>query len=627
MNVFEKFKRNEGLSINLYEDINITLNSMTDEIIIISLYARVSTTKEQQLDAVKYQTSVLEAWLDKQCAMHPNWRRGKIYVDTKTGRNFNRKEYQKMMRDAKSGKMNYIVFWETSRFGRNLGAVIRECIKLNDIYNVDLYFIDKNIDTRAHDGLTRLVREADEADKQSLATRARVNRGINEKRRMYESLGDGYLYTHRCLGLESRKGFKQQLFIVPDEAETIRIMFNTYKEVRSLGKTCNTLMTMRRKTLTGGTLWEESAVSRCLRNPIYICIEEQDKTKVATIQNYYDASRTRIGREYRNYAYMPNRIERIIDDDLFMEVQDILDSNIRNPVGYVKSTGRETDLFSQLLYCECGGKYITHKYGEAPDLKFYECGYQRHLGSRRRVEARNGDVSEICSSKAVYEWKLRLMFEEIIKHLGVDKENIIKQAFTTIPSHFDSASSDDINNEIRDLEKEIDRLNNKIAKHRSRMLEDIITEVEFIEDVTPMKQKIQDMQNTITKLKEKQNITDNEVSTSLSKLTDTLASILENDNIDDEFINLLVDTIIHLEDDTFIWYLNLGYEYEEDMIPNEYKVIHKKRLPLQTINIVKDGRNKLAEFTIDEMTARAYKKREGLGILRKYRTIKVKVFW
>ena len=65
-----------------------------------------------------------------------------------------------------------------------------------------------SFNTRTHDGLGRLAEEAQFADEQSRQTRFRIKRGITEKRRMLEMSGDGYLFTHRVLGLDSKKGFK-----------------------------------------------------------------------------------------------------------------------------------------------------------------------------------------------------------------------------------------------------------------------------------------------------------------------------------------------------------------------------------------------------------------------------------
>ena len=131
------------------EDVPIFEN---DEDVVVSAYARVSSTKYEQIDAVKYQKSVLDKWLDNLCQINPNCHKGKIYVDTKTGRTFKRDAYQEMIEDAKRGRMNYIIFWETSRFGRNLSNVIRECLRLKDEYSVDLYFIDKQISTKTREG-------------------------------------------------------------------------------------------------------------------------------------------------------------------------------------------------------------------------------------------------------------------------------------------------------------------------------------------------------------------------------------------------------------------------------------------------------------------------------------------
>lgn len=595
----------------------------TDEIIIISLYARVSTTKEQQLDAVKYQTSVLEAWLDKQCGMHPNWRRGKIYVDTKTGRNFNRKEYQQMMRDAKSGKMNYIVFWETSRFGRNLGALIRECIKLNDIYNVDLYFIDKSIDTRSPDGLSKLVEEAKVADEASKQTRKRVRRGIAEKKRMYEMMGGGYLYTHRCLGLESRTGFKQQLFIVPEEAETLHIMRKAYKEHQSLTKTAEELMRLGRKRVSGATHWDASYIYRCLTNTIYICVEEQNQTKVATMDNYYDNTRTIIDKSEHNYVYMPNCIERIFSDEEFLEVQKILERSSRNNLNNSRGE-KKVEVFSQLLWCNCGGRFYRHSATWNYGKNYYECHYQLTRGSRRIVEMQGLDEINICDMPSIADWKLRLMLSEIMKNLNISTDEIIDMAKSILKDCV-SIDVEDYTEDIDALKKQITKIQAKLEKHRQRLLNDIITEEEFLVDRKTLNAEKADLEFKLAKLQTRNNSLGMDVEQYIVNMEKDLRDLLET-TVSDEFIFKMVDMIVQVNPYEFNWYLNIGEELEEE-IPEQYKIVHKKRLPLRIVEVYKDARKKIASFEINEFIARAYKKREGLGQLKRYKPLKVNVFF
>lgn len=594
-----------------------------DEIIIISLYARVSTTKEQQLDAVKYQTSVLEAWLDKQCAMHPNWHRGKIYVDTKTGRNFNRKEYQRMMRDAKSGKMNYIVFWETSRFGRNLGAVIRECIKLNDVYKVDLYFIDKSIDTRSPDGLARLVEEAKAADEASKQTRRRVRRGIAEKKRMYEMMGGGYLYTNRCLGLESKAGFKQQLFIVPDEAETLHIMRKAYKENQSLTKTAEELMRLGRRKVSGDTYWDASYIYRCLTNTIYICVEEQNQTQIATMDNYYNNTRTIIDKSKHKFIYMPDKIERIFSDEEFLEVQALLERSKRNNLNNSKGE-QKAEVISQILWCNCGGRFYRHSAKWDYGKNYYECHYQLTRGSRRIVELQGLDESNICDMPSIADWKLRLMFSEIVKNLSVTSGNVIAAAKCVLKECTD-VEVEDFTEDINELKKEIASIQTKLEKHRQRLLNDIITEEEYMVDKKILNEEKGDLENKLTKLQTRNTSCGIDVEQYVEGMETGLRELFET-NISDEFIFKMVNMIVQVNPHEFNWYLNIGETVDEE-IPDQYKIIHKKRLPLRTVEVFKDARRKITSFNIDEFTARAYKKREGLGLVKQYKTLKVNVFF
>ena len=50
---------------------------------------------------------------------------------------------------------------------------------------------------------------------------------------------------------------------------------------------------------------------KTLRNKIYVCFEEQDKTKVLTMADFYEEKRTIIPEKEHKYVYLPERIERI----------------------------------------------------------------------------------------------------------------------------------------------------------------------------------------------------------------------------------------------------------------------------------------------------------------------------
>ena len=56
-------------------------------------------------------------------------------------------------------------------------------------------------------------------------------------------------------------------------------------------------------------------------------------------------------------------------------------------------------------------------------------------------------------------------------------------------------------------------------------------------------------------------------------------------------------------------------------------MIFTQRVQNRVKEVYVDKRNLLAEFEINEQTARAFKKTSGLGPLKKYETIKVKVYY
>lgn len=608
------------------EDVPIFEN---DEDVVVSAYARVSSTKYEQIDAVKYQKSVLDKWLDNLCQINPNCHKGKIYVDTKTGRNFKRDAYQEMIEDAKRGRMNYIIFWETSRFGRNLSNVIRECLRLKDEYSVDLYFIDKQISTKTREGLAKLVEEANRADEQSKQTRVRVTRGINEKRRLLELNDDGYLYTHRTLGLETREGIKQKLFRVEDEVETLNMMAEKYLECRSLSATAKYLTSMARKTANGNIHWYPSTVLKILRNTIYVCIEEQNKTKTVTMDDYYNAKRTVIPQKYHRYVFMPHRIGRIWDDDYFLEIQKALDDNqISWNSSLCEKNAKDYRPYDNLLWCSCGAKFVvsSNKY-KSYTYRFYECSYKKHRGSEAYAKQTGLPESAVCRMPGLSEFKLQMMAEEIIKRLHVSNEEIYRIIIELFNKE-EASILREVSNEVAVFEKKIEELQCKINIHRRRMFDGLITDEEYKSDIAPVKLQIEEYKMRAVE-KKRLCFIDSSGGKRKSYLENIMKDILDN-CIFNEFIYYMVDIIVQTGENEFSWHLNLRKilqpEVEDEDIPKKYRIVYKQIVQGKMREVIKDSRTFYKEFVIHKKTAKDFKRKYNYGILRRYEDLHVKVY-
>ena len=112
----------------------------------IAAYCRVSTLLEMQ--AASYETQVIT--YKKLIEGHPNWVLAGIYADEgKSGTTRQKRtNFNRMMRDALSGKIDYIITKSISRFARNQKDML-ECITLLKEHDppVGVFFEEENLDS------------------------------------------------------------------------------------------------------------------------------------------------------------------------------------------------------------------------------------------------------------------------------------------------------------------------------------------------------------------------------------------------------------------------------------------------------------------------------------------------
>ena len=83
----------------------------------VAAYCRVSTDKEDQTNSFESQ----KLYFENEIRKNPDWELVKIYADEGISGTSTKKrtEFNNMIRDAKSGKIDRIITKEVSRFARN----------------------------------------------------------------------------------------------------------------------------------------------------------------------------------------------------------------------------------------------------------------------------------------------------------------------------------------------------------------------------------------------------------------------------------------------------------------------------------------------------------------------------
>lgn len=207
-------------------------------------------------------------------------------------------------------------------------------------------------------------------------------------------------------------------------------------------------------------------------------------------------------------------------------------------------------------------------------------------------------------------------------------EGIIQKIIGIINQNWEE-DNDNLLNSINAINKKVEDINRKIDNHRGKMMRDIITEDEYIKDVTPMKKEIENLLAEKVELENLINSRQNKPDTETIKSDAETAS--------KEFIVRLVDMIVQTAPYEFTWHLNIyGDEENEGMgeersntgtfVPKEFRIVYKKRLPLRQIEVIRDKRNLILDFSISESEARIYKKLNKLGHLKNYNKLHIKVY-
>ena len=118
----------------------------------VVVYARVSRTGELKHESIEAQKRNLTSDIEK----HPSWVFAGYYVDEGvTGTRLNRPEFNRMMDDARAGKLDIILTKTVSRFGRNMSAVLKVLQELKEM-DVIVIFDNEHISTADNDSLIRL---------------------------------------------------------------------------------------------------------------------------------------------------------------------------------------------------------------------------------------------------------------------------------------------------------------------------------------------------------------------------------------------------------------------------------------------------------------------------------------
>lgn len=225
----------------------------------VGIYCRVSTSSTEQLQSLTAQVS----HLTRLTATMPQWLLTDVYMDIATSKTgSSRKEFNRMLDDCRSKKLEIVLTKNISRFGRDTVEILDALNQLKQ-FSVRVIFEQEELDTANTDSdlMISVIEALSQAENES--RRENIKWGIKQR----AATGTSKLYDRKCYGYKHDKNGK--LIIDEEKAENVKLIFDLYLSGQSVIGIIKELE--RRKILspTGKEKWCKRTIDVMLSNEKY----------------------------------------------------------------------------------------------------------------------------------------------------------------------------------------------------------------------------------------------------------------------------------------------------------------------------------------------------------------------
>ena len=415
----------------------------------VGVYCRLSDEDRDKINKTDDSDSIINQ--RSMCLKYANqngWDVVDIYSDDDfSGAGTFRPDFERLIKDCESGKINLVLCKSQSRFSRDMGVI-------------EYYLHNKFIEWGV-----RFVSIVDNADTNNDANKKsrQINGLINEwylddlsqniRKSLKNKREDGlYMGSFASYGYERSEDDYHKLVIDPVAAEVVKKIFKMYADGYGYHRICEYLNNNNipprsvYKKQKGSKFvcsncdletvrWNPDTIAQMLRNEVYIGNLVQGKSTYVSYKNH-KAKKV----PEKDWCRIENTHEPIIDMDTWNKVQSILGKH------YKPTKTGEVHYFSRKVYCSCCGKAFMRNVYSVKSEK---------TGKRAYLQCKGNKKYHICdNSKAIRMDKL----EEIL----LDAINDLKELYE-IRQEQDTNNNDS----IKALQKEKEDLNKKINNNKT----------------------------------------------------------------------------------------------------------------------------------------------------------------
>lgn len=304
----------------------------------VAAYARVSCDKDTMLHSLAEQVSKYSRMIQSNTA----WEYAGVYADEGiTGTKEDRPEFQRLLADCRTGKIDMIITKSISRFARNTVTLLKTVRELK-LLGIDVFFEENKIHSLQAEGEVLLTILSSYAQAESFSasenTKWRIRKGFERGEVMNWRFMYGYNIT------------KDSVEIDEAEAAVIREVFGRARDGESFRSICRDLNDRGIRGLLGGK-WSTAYLYQVLSNEKYAGNALLQKTFV---NNHIDKKVVRNNGELPR-VFVEGSHPPIIDQATFDAVQVIIARNKALRAG--KKPPEQCEFTGHIICPKCNKAY------------------------------------------------------------------------------------------------------------------------------------------------------------------------------------------------------------------------------------------------------------------------------
>ena len=500
----------------------------------VCAYCRVSTDEDDQKNSLKSQQMFFERFF----TAHPHWINVGIFADEGlSGTSLEKREdFNRMLLEARCGKIEIILTKEVSRFSRNVQDLLNIVEELRN-KGVYIWFLSDDINTESDNYREKLTQIAANAEQESLRTSRRVKWGQQQQMELGVVFGRKEMFGYNIT--KDEKGI-QHFEIIPEEAEVVRDIFKWFAAGDGTHRIARRLEQRGIKTKRYKNGWDNIVILRILRNEKYVGDLAQGKTYTPnplTHKKKYNR-----GESVRFYITDHHPESAIIDRELWDRVQQILGE--KEPSEDIKAKHSNRYWTSGKVFCGlCGGRYISYvKNQKTIPYRAWLCFENHQRGRFKQITLDTGETALVgCNGQRVNDKVLKIaVFDIITEYVKPHKETLIAELRAEIK---ELAKPQTCEQKIRLLEKEIEKKLKKIEKLTEGWTEGYVLDDVYKKQITILNEQYEELTAELEDLQT--NSTNNDILI-YEEYIQQLESIvsLTDDELNDVFFERITKKVI-----------------------------------------------------------------------------------